>query len=106
MCQVYLKIFFPLLPLLPLLVLLPLPSSPASLPGFPRFPASLAFLACFACIAMPYPWRESKDLVRPSSALGLCAVRVSGDVLLVTRHKKAGLLRPAFDLILFTLSGL
>jgi len=53
----------------------------ARLPVLARLPG-----ACIACL---YPWRESKGLVRPPSSLGLCAARVSGNALLVTRHKKS-----------------
>ena len=60
-------------------------------PASPASRASLASLACLACLACLYPWRESKDLVRPSSSLCLCAVGVSGLPLLVNRYKKAGL---------------
>jgi len=66
---------------------------------------SLACLASLACQARLYPWLKSKDLVRSPSSLDLCTVLPSSLPLLVTRYKKAGVLPPAFALILFTLSG-
>jgi hypothetical protein len=117
----YFKLFFPCFPglpclscfpsrlslALPSLALLAFPCFPclSVLPRLPVLPSrlSLASLACLACLS---PWRESKDLVRPYSSPGLCAVLLSGLPLLVTRYKKAGVLPPAFALILFAFSGL